>query len=54
MQKDGERVKKRWKTAGLVGGWDRRKVEVEVEEEEEQNKEEWNKEALDALFNETV
>ena len=49
MWKDGERVKKRWKTARLVGGQDRRKVEVEVEEEEEQNKE-----ALDTLFNKTV
>ena len=49
MQKDSKQVKKRQKTTRLVGGQDRRKVEVEVEEEEEQNKE-----ALDALFNKTV
>ena len=49
MQKDSEWVKKRQKTTRLVGGQDRRKVEVEIEEEEEQNKK-----TLDMLFNKTT
>ena len=56
MWKDGERAKKRQKTAGRAGGG-KAAVGAAVAAEEEAIKEEgeiWDEEALDALFNETV